>query len=300
MSRRLWFLFSLMLLVGAVSIGFEVAAFSQRRTEQESLERSIATAERALAQLARQRAALARDLALAEQQLARIPPVRLPDDTSAGTGDDQVVAAWHARAVTLRALAAGTPAALIPEMKLLDDEDWLRVAQTAAFDTEAQRRQALAKLRTAAKVRFEVLLAETVARFKTAHGDRIPATALDLAPYLSPPADVAMLARYAVMNRDPYAQNSRDGWGLRESSAVDADYDSRHTVSSNRGRGSSSGFSAWIDDLTPRLRQARQAFAAANQGAQPTGISQVLPFIDPPLPPQAVEKLLEAERNRPR
>lgn len=300
MSRRLWFLFPLLLLVGAVSIGFEVAAFSQRRAEQESLGRSIAAADRTLAQLARQRTALARDVALAEQQLARIPPVRLPEASSAVSADDQVVAAWQVRAATLRDLAARTPAALIPEMKLLDDEDWLRVAQTAAFDTEAQRRQALAKLRTAAKARFEVLLAETVARFKTAHGDRIPATALDLAPFLTPPADAAMLARYAVMHRDPYAQNSRDGWGLRETSAVDADYDSRHTVSSNGGRGSSSGFSAWIDDLTPRLRQARQAYAAANHGAQPAGISQVLPFLDPPLPPQAVEKLLEAERNRPR
>jgi len=300
MSRRLRLLLSLLLLVGAVSIGFEAAAFAARRAEAHALERSVAAADRALAQLDRHRTALARDLALAEEQLARIPPVRLPDAADAATGDERVVAAWLARAVRLRALAAATPAARIPEMTLLDEEDWLRVAQTAAFDTEPQRRQALARLRTAAKSRFEELLAETVARFRAAHGDRIPATALDLAPHLSPPADAAMLARYSVINGDPYAKNSREGWVLRETAAVDADYDSRHTVGANRGRGSSSGLSAWIDDLTLRLQRARDAYTAAHQGTQPSGISQVLPFIDPPLPPSAVEKLLEAERNRPR
>jgi hypothetical protein len=184
-------------------------------------------------------------------------------------------------------------------MKLLTDDDWLRIAQTAAFATDEQRRQALAALRTAAKKHFTALLSAALRQFKTAHAQSLPASPLDLAPFLPAPADPTMLGRYAIFH-DGATASGRNDWIIRETVALDADYDSRHSVGSSGGYGSSSGFSAWQTDLAPRLQRARQAYTTANQGTQPTSIAQVVPFIDPPLPPATLEKLLQAERTRPR
>ena len=89
------------------------------------------------------------------------------------------------------------------------------------------------------------------------------------------------------------------GWVMREIASIDEDYDTRHSVSVG-GSGSSSGPAAWIEDFQPRMQRAFQAYAAAHQGAQPTSITQALPYIDPPFAPAVLEKLLKAERNRAR
>lgn len=297
MSRRNKLLLVAFLALGSALAVFETRLVSTQRAEQHAISTRLDEARLALARAQHQRDGLARDLALAEQQLTRASALTVP--VHAPTAADQTVAAWHARAKQLRALAAAQPASLIPELKLLTDEDWLRVAQTAAFATDEQRRQALAALRTAAKRHFAALLSTALREFKAARANALPTSPLDLAPFLSAPADPAMLARYSIFHDGPTA-TTRDAWIIRETAAVDADSDSRHSVSPGGGYGSSSGLSAWQTDLAPRLQRARQAYTTANQGTQPTSIAQVVPFIDPPLPPATLEKLLQAERTRPR
>lgn len=281
-------------LVGATFYGASILA--AQNAQLQSLAARTADLARQLNAAQRQHQSTAHELQLAETQLAQLT-APLPA-TPAGPHDAEIQA-WLARVSQLRQLLTATAAANIPECRLLTDEDWLTVARAAAFATDEQRRQALAALRTAAKRRFATQLSTALRKFMESHDKTLPFALLDLAPYLTAPADPAMLGRYAITNNG--SPNSiRGGWIIREATAVDADYDSRHTVTPGGGMSSGSGPAIWIDDLAPRLRRAHQAYATANPAATPStpGIAQLAPFIDPPLDPATLEKLLKAERDR--
>lgn len=276
---------------------YEARLISAQREQGQTLLRRTADLERQIADLGRHRAATARDLQLAEQQLTQLPASAA---TAADRTRDAEVKAWLARVKQLRQLSAAHPDRQIPEMGLLTDDDWLQVARQASFDTDDQRRQAFARLRTAAKRKFVAQLSAALPKFTKTFEGKLPATSLELAPYLEPPADAAMLQRYGVTQTGPVTAANRSAWVMRELAPVDEDYDTRHTVNSGGGSGSSSAPAAWIEDFQPRMSRAFKAYADAHQGAQPSGIAQAVPFITPPLPPATLEKLLKAERERPR
>lgn len=287
-------------LVALVGAGLhEARVISAQRAQRQALLRRTAELERELADLRRQRDATTRELQLAEQQLAQLPPLNATATNEADRTRDTEVKAWLARVKQLRQLSAAHPDRQIPELRLLTDEDWLKVARQSSFETDEQRRQALADLRTAAKRKFSAQLSTALSKFTQGANGQLPATTLDLAAYLESPADPAMLQRYAMTQSGPVAAASQGGWVMREIAAIDEDYDTRHSVSVG-GSGSSSGPAAWIEDFQPRMQRAFQAYAAAHQGAQPTAITQALPYIDPPFTPAILEKLLKAERNRAR
>ncbi len=276
---------------------YEARLISAQREQGQTLLRRTADLESQIADLGRQRATTARDLQLAEQQLTQLPASAA---TAADRTRDAEVKAWLARVKQLRQLSAAHPDRQIPEMGLLTDDDWLQVARQASFDTDDQRRQAFASLRTAAKRKFVAQLSAALPKFTKAFDGKLPATSLELAPYLEPPADAAMLQRYGMTQTGPATAADRSAWVMRELAPVDEDYDTRHTVNSGGGSGSSSAPAAWIEDFQQRMSRAFKAYADAHQGAQPSGIAQAVPFIAPPFPPATLEKLLKAERERPR
>ena len=276
---------------------YEARLISAQRDQEQALLRRTADLERQVTDLRRQRDTTARDLQLAEQQLTQLPASAAP---AADRPRDAEVKAWLARVKQLRQLSAAHPDRQIPEMCLLIDDDWLQVARQASFDTEDQRRQAFASLRTAAKKKFVAQLSAALPKFTKAFDGKLPSSTLDLAPYLKPPADAAMLQRYGMTQTGPVTAANRSAWVMRELAPVDEDYDSRHTVNSGGGSGSSSAPAAWIEDFQPRMSRAFKAYADAHQGAQPSGIAQAVPFITPPFPPATLEKLIKAERDRPR
>ena len=293
----------LLLLVAALAAGlgtvvFETRLVSAQRAQHQLLTRQIADSTRQLAALHRQRDGTARDLALAEQQLARLPLVTLATRSSVPGARDLATEAWVARTQQLRALAAENPTQLIPEMKLLTDEDWMRVAQHAAFETDAQRREALAALRDAAKVKFVTGLSAAAQKWTLAAGlDKTPAGFAELAPYFESPVDPAILQRYEITPKSQ--QSSRANWQVREIAAIDEDYDTRHSVEATGSHGwSGGGPLTWNADYSSRVQRAYRAYADANQGALSPSVSQIVPYIDPPLPPTVIEKLLKAERER--
>ena len=281
--------------IGAIEARFIVAG----RTDLVSATQRVAALERQLADLRQREEHTTRDLRLAENQLGRLPAVALTVATPSTVTRDPLVAGWLVRTRQLRDLAAQNPGLAIPELQLLLDEDWLRVARDAAFDTEPERRKALAALRTAAKSRFIARLSTAARAFTQSHLDEIPADIHALAAHLEPPVDPALLRRYAITPADP-ASGLHARWSVREISAVDEDYDSRFRVDANGSHGSGSGPAAWIDDLRPRLQRAYEAYAAAHTGNKPAGLAHVVPYINPPLAPATVEKLLQAERENPR
>lgn len=298
MKRLRLLLLAAALAAGLGTVVFETRLVSAQRAQRQLLARQIADTTHQLAALRRQRDGTARDLALAEQQLSRLPPVTLATGSSAAGARDPAAEAWLARTQQLHALVAENPTQCIPEMQLLTDEDWMRVAQHAAFETDTQRRAALAELRKAAKVKFIPGLASAAQKWTLAAGlDQTPASVAELAAHFESPVDPAMLQRYEIVPES--RPSSRVRWRAQEIAAIDEDYDTRYSVEANGSHGSSSGGPlTWNADYSSRVQRAFRAYAAANQDARPAGIAQVVPYIDPPIPATVIEKLLKAERER--
>src|SRR5690606_5389988 len=146
--RRLLLAVPLAICAGAALV--ETHLVSDRAAQLRALRARHAGLARELADATRQEQLAVRELQHAEQQLAQLAPHR-PALSGAAAPPADSAAGWLTRTKQLRALFALHPAHRIPEIQLLDDADWLRVARDASFETDAQRRQAAAALRTAAK-----------------------------------------------------------------------------------------------------------------------------------------------------
>lgn len=286
------------LVVGLGTFVLEKRLISAQRGQIQLLTRQIADTTRQFAALRHQRDGTARDLALAEQQLLRLPPVAVAIRSPATGARDLATDAWVARTRQLRALVAENSTQVIPEMQLLTDEDWMRVAQHAAFETDAQRREALAALRAAAKIKFITRLSSAAQKWTLAEGiGKTPASVAEFAPYFESLVDPAILQRYEIVAES--RPSSRAGWQIREIAAIDEDYDTRYSVEATGGYGwSGGGPLTWNADYSSRVQRAYRAYATANPGAGATGVAQIVPYIDPPLPATVIEKLLRAERER--
>lgn len=260
------------------------------RTQNASLQRELSLARR-------NQHTAERDLGAAETQLAQLAPAAPSPGAPSGLSADPLVASWLGRTRQLRALLERNPSHAIPELQHLTAEDWLRVAREAAFDTDEQRRQALAGLRHAAKLRLVPLLSPAAQQFTLAHLAGVPSTPADLAPYFTTPVASEILARYEIQTET--SASSRSRWSLREKVPVDEDYDQRLRIESSGSHGTRSGPLAWHDDYAARLQNAYRTFTAAQPDTRrPPTLAQVVPYIQPPLPPATLEKLLQAERAR--
>lgn len=295
----------LLLLVATLTVGLGTALvghshLATQREHTQLLARQNANAARQLTALRRQRDSTARDLALAEQQLARLPTIALVIDRPPTRAPDSATTAWLARAQQLHSLASENPGHHIPEMKLLTDDDWMRVAQHAAFETDDQRRAALAALRTTAKDKFIARLSAAAQKWTLASGvDQRPATMVELTSSFGSTVDPAILPRYEIVAQSN--PRSRFSWRAQETAAIDEDYDTRAIVEANGSYGSSGpGPLTWNSDYTARLQGAYRAYASTHLGSPPPRLAQIIPYIDPPLPPATLEKLLQAERAGPR
>ena len=296
--------FTFLLLAGglATSLGvvlYEANLIVAHQPEQPELSRHITVLERQRADLRRRQEAAARDLHLAEQQLAALPAPAAGAAPNPSSHDAEVQA-WLARLKQLRQYFAELPDQQIPEMRSLTDDEWLQAAQRAAFDTDDHRRASLAEVRKVAKRKFAGRLITALSRFIRESGDQLPANSLELAPLFDPPADPAMLRRYAMIQSGAVTPANRTNAVLREIAPVDAEFDSREILNAAGGYTTSGSVTAWIDDYQARTLRARQAYAAAHGGTQPTDLAQAIPYILPPLPTKTVERLLQAERDRPR
>ena len=299
MTRRSLLVLSLAAsaLVGVV--GYETRLAQRQDEPLRTLRRQVAELTRETSALQRERDTLARDLAEAERQLAALPPLR-PAAPGVSPERHAEMKAWLARVKHLHRLFDERPAQRIPEMQFLTEEDWLRVAKDIQFDSDEETRRALAALRTAATERFKPRLMSALRSFAKTPPEN-PTTILALQPFADPPIDPGLLARYELSR----TTETPPRWKVQTKAPVDADYDTRDTVEVYvDGRVSSSSSmaapTAWIPDFQQQTMRAYQAYAKANKGTSAQGLAEVLPYFNPPLDPALAEKLLKADRARPR
>ena len=293
MTLRRFVLLAAALAAGVGSASFETWATIRHRAQPLALRQHATLLEKQIAATRARLDATRSELASTERELAALPALA---DTDASRARDFEVAAWLARVQTLNQLLTQNPAQRIPELQLLDDEDWLNASRSVETDTEEHRRLALANLRCRAKQRFISLLSPALRKYAGASQGQPPPVVPALAPYFDPPVDPAILARYDIV-RASFPVNLYSAWSIQESSAVDADYDDRVSVYANGSIGVTKAPVAWIPDFNVRSQRAFLAFAEANR-APPKDPTQLIPYFNPPLDLATIEKILEAESRR--
>lgn len=290
---RLHVLLALALITGAT--GGHVLL--RQRTERIALTRNATVLRENLTALNARRTAIEAELAMARKQLAEIESLR--SAATAGESDPNGLRAWLAREKRLREMVKEQPDQCIPELQLLTDDDWLRVARDARLDTPEHRRRALATLRDAAKRHFQLRLSKAFAAFLRKSNGELPTSTFALAPYFDTPPDLAMLARYAVVATQATKDNPFMSKVIEEKTPIDADYDSRFSIARNSAAMTYQAPEAWIPDFEERNRAAWTAYRQSHPGLDPENRSELLPYFDPPLDPALVEKIIRAERERP-
>ncbi len=256
-----------------------------------------------LHEVLRQNGERTRALTAAQAELAALHPA------SAGqTATEEAIAAeaqdWLDRLHTLKRMFAEHPELSIPELAQLTDSEWLLAVKRAQLNTADQIRESLAAVRSAAKSKFAQQMASALQKHLAATNGQLPPTPQALYAYFIRPIDPSFFQRYEMVETGnvhdlPAANGQRTV--IREIAPVDEDYDARYGVNAQGMRTVAAGNArAWVDapdGYDGMVSRARAEFAKANNGAKAAGLEQLAPFINPPLAPAKLQKLIDLEHE---
>jgi hypothetical protein len=185
-----------------------------------------------------------------------------------------------------------TPDLRIPELQLLTEEDWLKAA-SGNLETDADYRRALAALRSAGENRFGAMLRPALKRYTQANDGHFPTDLAQLQPSFDSPVDDAMLQRWNIVPAKtvPNVQVGGD-WIITQKAPVDDMFDQRIVIGPN-GSGSTDFLSSEIGNT---MIPVAKAFSAANNGKEPTDVSQLLPYATTPDQQAAVQKMIQRQK----
>ena len=245
--------------------------------------------------LRRQHDAALSDLVLAQKELKALRPLVPGDVDQDRKGEIQ---AWLDRVKHLKQLFVQRPDQRIPELELLTDDDWLRVARWASLDDAASERQAMGDARNAAKRLLMPMLSNALRAYAEAHQNALPAQAAELAPYLSDPRAAPALARYQMLATSAVPSSTHStAEAIGEIAPIDPDADSRITVSNNSGSTIVLPPAAWIPGFDDARKKAYQAYGQAHKGTYAPSAADVIPYFDPPLDSTTQQKFLQSAQR---
>ncbi|MEO6993766.1 MAG: hypothetical protein ABI273_09070 [Lacunisphaera sp.] len=173
------------------------------------------------------------------------------------------------------------PAHQIPEMRYLEEHDWIKESVTADLSTEEGARQFAASLRAVAVGRFaDQVLKGALSRYTTDHGGLLPLTISELEPLIANPEDRPILDRYemlvAGLANTLTAQNL--ALAIKPSSIVDPVYDRSFRMGPQTSFFASSG--APLLDLA--YDKAQVAYANTHSGDLISETDKLLPYFSDP------------------
>lgn len=144
---------------------------------------------------------------------------------------DSVVKSWANQVKQLKQRTDQWPDKKIPELQLVNDQDWFdAVGQTNSLASDADFRQALDRLRRAAKNKLVPLLQQALKNYAASNGGQLPSDLSQLQPFLDPSVDSAMLQRYQMVQGGNLSDLPPHQPILMETAAVDDQYDERYII----------------------------------------------------------------------
>jgi RNA polymerase sigma factor (sigma-70 family) len=205
-----------------------------------------------------------------------------------------LVKSWLERRDQLKQLVETYPDKSIPEFQMLSEEQWLNAAMSAKFDTEKNKLQDLADLRRTAENNVASAMHEAVTKYAKTNGGQFPTDLSQLQPYFKSPLDQAILDRWQIQPQSALPNQAMGGdWVITEKSPVDSALDNRFAIGIG-GYGSTTYPSTEISSAIAILNPAVKAYAAANNGKEPTEPSQILPYLTTPEQQAALQKLIQS------
>ena len=129
-------------------------------------------------------------------------------------------------------------------------------------------------------------------QYAQANNGQFPADISQLQPYFNPPVDDSILQRWEVAPASAVPSVGVGNPVITQIAAVDSNYDTRYAIGPN-GYGSA-GSQDWDIASNPAtiLMPAMKAYAAANNGSQPTDPSQLAPFVTTPEQQAALQRVI--------
>jgi RNA polymerase sigma factor (sigma-70 family) len=276
---------------------FEHAQINRQRDAAADLHRQNQTLATQVRQMEAQQAAAQRELDEARQTLAALRGNSAPALSAEDANLESAMQELTARFNRLKRVAAEHPELTIPEFGVLTEQDWYTAAQRTNSDSEATTSLFFRNLRSQAKVRFALGLAEAMMNYVRANQGQLPTDPRELLSYFLSPhtygfaraPDAAMLDRYALLYSGAASDVPADERNhvLVEITSPDESGDQRIQVGA--------GYVSIRDfrDLTTDARYALSAFARSHNGAAPENAAQLVPYFKPSLSEARRETFLQ-------
>jgi RNA polymerase sigma factor (sigma-70 family) len=295
---------------------YETRQASQLREQNQTLQQQQAPLAEQIQHLQRERhdatnrlASLADDLAKTKSNDIELLKLRgaiarLRGNTPPQSNDptDDAMKTWLVRVTKLKQRIAETPDAKIPEFRFLTDDDYMDPTRSS-LDTEQDYLQALASLRSTGEFKFiTTLLNPALTQYAQANNGQFPTDLVQLKPYFPSPVEDAILERWEIA---PAKTVRTDNFGdtiITQKAAVDEDFDPRYAVGL-KGFASAgvdtAGHNGW-GVVSPGIimGMAAKTYEAANNGQEPTDLSQILPYLRTPEQQAAYQKIIKWNQKK--
>ena len=216
---------------------------------------------------------------------------------------------WLERLKLLKQRLADAPGMAIPELQLLDEQDWLKAAfdyrKNPKADSDTDFRLAAAEARAIAESAFANRAQQALTDYAKANNGGFPTDPSQLKPFFHLPIDDAILQRYCVVPAKEYrGTTAGQDWVLTQKNLVDEDCDHRINIGAGTwGSGQSVAERLPPDVFTLKqvLNPVIQDFAAANSAKEPADPADLVPYLKTPEQKEAYQKLQDlrnTEKNR--
>lgn len=295
--------------IAAVSLGvYQNRQASALHSQLEALKAQIHP-DAQLAELAAERDKALRQLAALQAENDRLNQTtpellrlrdevgRLKRDTNVSAAlnnDPSMIAAksWLTRLKLLKARLEQSPEARVPEMQLLDQEDWLAAVKGPNLETEEDFRRAFASLRNTAANKLAPKIQQALSRYMEGANKSFPSDMNSLIPYMDP-KDPALLSRYAVVPSSKVTSVKMGGdWVVTQQGTVDSEFDNQFVIGPN-GFGSCSFPKEGqpTEEDYDALASAKEAFANINSNKEVNSLEDLEPYLTTPEARAAYEKI---------
>ncbi|MEO5960323.1 MAG: hypothetical protein ABIR80_14510, partial [Opitutaceae bacterium] len=177
--------------------------------------------------------------------------------------------------------------------------DWLRAAKANPMETDRDLRAGAAEIRGAGVSRFVEEIRTAMQKYAAANRGAWPASVQVFAPFLENQANVPLLQRYAIFDTSSPGSNigGTATWGVTNIDPIDPDHESRYRFTAGGTMTISAGPLAWDQKLSARYNAAAAGFRRQNPGRATTDVHELLPYFNPPLEPETVERLRTFKRQ---
>jgi RNA polymerase sigma factor (sigma-70 family) len=206
-----------------------------------------------------------------------------------GTNDQTLseAVAWKNRVNQLKQYMEQIPAAKIPELQFVTEEDWLNAANRK-LNTERDYRQALSFLRGYGEIKVANMLQKALRGYLKANNEQFPTDLIQLQPYFESPVDEALLQRWQIVSAATVQNYGLGGnMVITQKAPVDDVFDTGRLI----GSASISSRNFLDVENAALLNPVRQAFKAAH-GWFADNDSLLLPYATTPEQQAALQKYI--------